>query len=251
MKYQMQNDQILLLAALLNKEEIVGIENSLSEKTPEQIITVWKAQEALLLESKIIYYDENNKLNLYEDISKMLKVLFEPQYALVVEDAIEEGKVDYFYVKGNKGIYMTNDTHCKIEFINDFEIFKERLIEILELKVVVTDATYLLKVDAENLNIYLGATYKGDIETVIPAFEKYGLVEEETCQLLNALTNKEGKVIRAIKFEGETAIAHTSTKIYTNECANWLLKQRLDDKYDQVTVYKGSPEETIKILFHF
>lgn len=251
MKYQLQNEQLLLLAALLNKEEIVGIENSLSEKTPEQIVAAWKAQEPTLLKSKILYYDENNKLKLYTDISEMLQVLFEPQYVLIVEDAVEQDQISYFYIKKNQGIYMTNDKNCTIEFIEDFPIFKERLIQVLELKSIVNDSAYLLKLDAENLNTYLEATYKGDIEKVIPDFKMHGLVKEEAYQLLTALINEEGKTIRAIKFEEEIAIAHTSIKIHTNECANWLLKQRLDDKYDRVTLYKGNAEEVIKILFCF
>lgn len=219
MKYILHNNQMVLLAGLLDQDKVIGLENTFVEDTLEEVMEKWRQYEPDLLTKKIIFYNEEHKLQLDGGFRTVLDILFNPDFIYMIGDAVEEKAITYFYIKGNQCTYMHNEGMCILEAFEKMDDFITRLIEQLEIKPYYYLMPNLQKVSVHALGKIL--IYEG------------------------------GKLIHAIKFREGMEEIHMSMRVYSNEATNCLVKYRLDTMADEVSIYKGSAMGLIQELFYF
>lgn len=254
MKCTFSNEELLFLCALINGQAGTGIENTLEDETEESIAEKWKAYEPILVKKGYLYYNALHQLKMNKEIGTIVKLITEAEYTFCCLKEGSTPEMQYIYYDKNKAMHMTNEEGiCELEFYSDYEPFKEKLCDILQLEDIEQgEESYFIHFPAELVDKVLGLEAKEQHQEAMEAFASYGLTTSEREHLLNALVKDDQEVVN-VKAVHHKLIKGKEVLFKISRVGHevWLIKSDLEGKDPQVYVYKLKQDEMITSLFNF
>ena len=251
MKYTFKNDELLYLCALVSAAQAIGIENTFENETQEEIAVKWKVYEQAFLKEGYLFYDEQQKLMVKKEIGKIISLIVNADYVLSCYREEGTPTMQYIYYQQENAMHMTNiEGICEIEYFDDYTLFEEKLIEVLELiPLKDTLENFYVSMKAGKVDKAIGYLEKGNHEKARKVLRGYGLEESLLQEVLQLIVEEENAIYIQGLHRGMISGKEVAMKIITIYGATWLTK--FDTQGGKVNVYRLEREELLKAIFNF
>lgn len=219
MKYNLSNEQMILLGSLLNYEKVVGLENNIGDIGLEALKEKWKQCEQALIHKKLLYYTPNGRLEIDQPFLMVLDSMMNPDIVFIIHDLLKEEEVAYFYIKKNRAVYMKNQDECEVEVFEKLSLF------------------------IISLSQHLGLNPRLQCARTVESIPLDRLSEIEVEQ--------KGKLVTGIKFKNGIDETWLSMRTFSNENGNYLIQYDQASQKEEVLVVKGNLPAILSQLFTF
>lgn len=241
----LKNDEIVLLGAILGGESIIGVENVFEQSTPEFIREAWgKAQASLIERGYIEKSGEDEHIN--EDIVRGINAMIQPDYVYIV--LIDDKINNYFYVRNNIGLYMHSNSVedvCEIQVFEEFNLFKQKMIEIFKLNDVEQEYECTIAVSKDDAEMIIENIHSDNKQDLQKYFEAQGINKRTTDSIVRAMKIDSNIHIYARQYMDNKLINESYNKLYIQDDNTWLLRNSVYKDRETIIFSKDRVENII------